>query len=393
MAMSSSSGSGGGGTSFVAHEWGTFTSVQSTVGESMTGLAHEDEPLPNFVYGRKDYVGGSCKGCASTLTFPPTGVTQKLDNTIVHFYGATGDVNVKLAFPKGVLSQWYPNAASFSPAVDATKAWTPAAGAMSFLATFDPSIKLTDLPPVAASDFWAPPRAVSSLPVRVKDDTERFVFYRGLATFDAPLQITSKSSDTISVTNKLSAALEHVILIRVHRPNGTLMGTAKTVSLGSKATDIVLPYGGKEMPTEFYKNQAIPQLTSMLMFNGLTMEEAKAFAESWDKSYFEMEGVRLLFTVPRTWIDAQLPLEVSPTPKELVRTVVARIEVLTPDRETAAVDKVKAYANKTETSQKVVTSLGRFAEPLLRRAEQLVKNDAALATACAELIAVAVKAP
>src|SRR5947208_534222 len=54
-------------TGFVAHEWGTFTSVQSSTGETMVGMAHEDEPLPQFVWGRSDFAAGACQNCAKQL--------------------------------------------------------------------------------------------------------------------------------------------------------------------------------------------------------------------------------------------------------------------------------------------------------------------------------------
>ena len=37
---------------FVAHEWGTYTSVQDSTGASLDGLHHVDEYLPPFVHMR-----------------------------------------------------------------------------------------------------------------------------------------------------------------------------------------------------------------------------------------------------------------------------------------------------------------------------------------------------
>jgi hypothetical protein len=36
---------------FKVHEWGTFTSLLGSNGVSQDGLYHEDEHLPDFVYG------------------------------------------------------------------------------------------------------------------------------------------------------------------------------------------------------------------------------------------------------------------------------------------------------------------------------------------------------
>jgi hypothetical protein len=37
-------------SNYVAHEWGTFTSVINKDGQQLQGLHHEEEALPRFVY-------------------------------------------------------------------------------------------------------------------------------------------------------------------------------------------------------------------------------------------------------------------------------------------------------------------------------------------------------
>ncbi len=39
---------------YVAHEWGTFTSMQGSDGVTLEGLQHEEEGLPDFVYSRTE---------------------------------------------------------------------------------------------------------------------------------------------------------------------------------------------------------------------------------------------------------------------------------------------------------------------------------------------------
>src|SRR2546421_3458348 len=68
----------------VVHEWGTFTSMLGSTGQSLEGLHHEEEALPSFVHARSsDTVG--MKG----LAMPPTGVTQKLETPVLYFYTQT----------------------------------------------------------------------------------------------------------------------------------------------------------------------------------------------------------------------------------------------------------------------------------------------------------------
>ena len=50
--------------------------------------------------------------------------------------------------------------------------------------------------------------------------------------------------------------------------------------------------------------------------------------DTWKLSYFESPGLRVFFLLPRSWIDAHLPLRLS-TPAEITRVMVGRIELVT----------------------------------------------------------------
>lgn len=122
----------------VVHEWGTFTSVEGSNGVALQGLQHEDEPLPDFVYGRDSLpaaatsalsaAGGPGEHCCSggehkrveqaLLARNDTVITQKLETPVIYFYSDQAQtVKVDVDFPGGVISQWFPNASHFSPPV------------------------------------------------------------------------------------------------------------------------------------------------------------------------------------------------------------------------------------------------------------------------------------
>jgi hypothetical protein len=91
--------------------------------------------------------------------------------------------------------------------------------------------------------------------------------------------------------------------------------------------------------------------------------------KTWQTSWFGEEGTRLFYIVPSSLTDEILPLSVSPAPDEVVRVLVGRMEVLTPERG----DKVRAtlarlgscaHAN-AEPLRSELARLGRFAEPAL----------------------------
>jgi hypothetical protein len=50
---------------------------------------------------------------------------------------------------------------------------------------------------------------------------------------------------------------------------------------------------------------------------------------TWELSYFKAPGTRVFFTVPQTWTDKVLPLNLS-QPADVTRVMVGRIELVTP---------------------------------------------------------------
>ena len=94
--------------------------------------------------------------------------------------------------------------------------------------------------------------------------------------------------------------------------------------------------------------------------------------KTWRDSWFEEDGLRVLYVLPRAWTDRTLPLEMNPAPKELVRVMVGRAEVLTPAREqTLSQNLRKAHGGDRDAVGEVVAefkSLGRFAQPALQLA-------------------------
>ncbi|HEY6391996.1 MAG TPA: hypothetical protein VIX89_12005, partial [Bryobacteraceae bacterium] len=104
------------------------------------------------------------------------------------------------------------------------------------------------------------------------------------------------------------------------------------------------------------------QLEYLLAANGLFEDEARAMVETWRDSWFE-EGTRVFYILPRSAVDSILPLSISPKPAKIERTFVGRIEVITPEMETAVLE-----ANK-KNDRATLARYGRFLEPILARAK------------------------
>jgi hypothetical protein len=108
-------------------------------------------------------------------------------------------------------------------------------------------------------------------------------------------------------------------------------------------------------------------IVDLLVAQGLYQDEAEAMFETWRDSWFE-EGSRLLYIVPRPFVDAILPLTIHPTPAQTVRVFVGRLELITPATK-AAVEQALEYRD-TQT----LARYGRFLEPIAQSVIEASKD-------------------
>jgi hypothetical protein len=357
----------------IVHEWGTFTSVGSSTGALLEGLHHEEEALPAFVHGRSSGTDALIAS-GKAMETQPASVTQKLETPVLYFYGAAAQgVRVRVEFPSGVVSQWFPSAARFGPALGAVT--VPKDGFMEWVIDLRPGMSPVEFPAVGADDIWAPSRRVAAVPVAVGSERERFIFYRGLGTFELPLVMTVDEADRITIDNRSSDACPAVFLLRVH-PGGGAIVELGALPGGGVISGVPSPVGGKEHDLDVYVADAQDRIAAALVRTGLYPDEARAMVDTWSKSYFKSEGLRILYVVPRAWTDKLLPLSVQPAPSALVRTLVGRVELLAPSEENALLTRVSDATTRALAPADVLPSMGRLAEPKLRRALQLARDPA-----------------
>jgi len=91
--------------------------------------------------------------------------------------------------------------------------------------------------------------------------------------------------------------------------------------------------------------------------------------ETWKDSWFE-EGSRLIYVVPRSFVDNILPLTIDPAPGQMVRVFVGRLEIVTPA--TAMAVKTAVAHNDEATLDKY----SRFLEPILQTIGQVHQENA-----------------
>jgi hypothetical protein len=300
----------------------------------------------------------------------PGSVNQKLETPVLYFYtDHAQDVQVQVGFDQGVVSQWYPAAASFLPAFGAMQ--SVSGGSMSWKAQLVPG--MGGFPDVSPDDIWAPSRRVASTPVRIADEREQFIFYRGLGAFDVPFRVVGRADGLLDVYNDSDQTIPHLFLMRVHQAGGALVDLGGVPAHGA-LHDVVPPVEGKERNLDQFVADAADRVAGALRDSGLYADEARAMVDTWTRSYFRGLGLRVLYVVPRAWTDRLLPLSLQPQPVELVRTLVGRVEVLTPYDEQQLVAAVRAASATIMPYAQLVDQLGRFAEPKLRRALELTAD-------------------
>src|SRR5207247_1933357 len=86
------------------HEWGTFVSMEGSDGLALEGLHHDEEDLPAFVHSRG----------RDQLRLHAT--RSKMETPVLYFYSPTPQaVHVRVDFPEGILTQWFPQASLAAP--------------------------------------------------------------------------------------------------------------------------------------------------------------------------------------------------------------------------------------------------------------------------------------
>jgi hypothetical protein len=328
--------------SFVVHEWGTFTSVSGSHGVLLPGLEREEHALPAFVHSHAGFSPAN-KGWDR----PVANVTIKMETPVIYFYADTPrSVELEVKFHGGSISQWYPERSggetlpsdfAVPPRVNVSK--TPALPPIDFAPGYrgSASWRVDILAPQAPDKLsarkdwetpqWPRARVPDANKVRgLKGETEGFIFYRGIGNFPLPLT-TQCEGGNLSLRNRGAGAIPYLFVYEKSAsfPTGVVWwsgaleaGTQKAVPLLKSSGDLsATPILEKDFPRALQRA-------------GLSENEARAMIATWRESYFEREGLRVFWIVPRAFTDSVLPISISPQPDRLERVLVGRSEVLTP---------------------------------------------------------------
>ncbi len=123
-----------------------------------------------------------------------------METPVLYFYSAHDlDASVKVSFPNGTITEWYPRAVSQGGVIQWKSIKVQPGGTPEFPAESAPS------------RYYAA-RATDSAPLLVGDQHEKFLFYRGVANASIPLSARVADNGRIIVANTGTNAVPVVIL-------------------------------------------------------------------------------------------------------------------------------------------------------------------------------------
>jgi hypothetical protein len=370
----------------VVHEWGTFLSMNGADGVTLDGMYHEEHALPGFVHARS----------RDELRLRTSNL--KGETPVIYFYAdQPRRVQVEVGFPAGIWTQWYPQAEYMGPSLvqqgslprarDGRIRWT--------VEVAPPAGKQPPLPETASDALWNYARDVDAAFVSADNSAragspkewERFIFYRGLGEAPLPMNLRAADGGRLECGSNLPEGLKHIYVLRVEGGKGAYQYLPR-LKCGDRL-DHVMPAMDHAEPVERFAVSVADDLARRLVESGLYAKEARAMVNTWRASYFATEGVRALFVLPQAWTDRFIPMTINPPPDELVRVMVGRIELLTPERERAAESAISSLASPDpamrERAFDLLREQGRYVEPIVRRVMEST-TDEHVRTLCLRLL-------
>ena len=132
------------GGKYVAHEWGTFTSVQGGDGVLLDWRPLESSRLPKFVYDWSH--PGLDRFPFALFTKNEMTSLQRMETPVIYFYAQEDQtVDVSVDFTKGQITEWYPQTRQMSPVSVPAPAAVAAADKMLHKAGANADFTLTSL--------------------------------------------------------------------------------------------------------------------------------------------------------------------------------------------------------------------------------------------------------
>ena len=377
----------------VAHEWGTFTSVQGSDGDLLQWNPLNSSELPTFVYNRSRPLGGPKAALASIDDVKSVFLwTQRLETPVVYFYSTEPTrVSFEVKFPGGLITEWYPQLTAFGPTRNIKNAVPPSDQSfarwdnLQVLGGSRVKTAGVKLPAYGSGNHYYAARETGSQLLRTdtpltagtNSEVEKFIFYRGAGNFAAPLRVGLENDGAINLFNQGIEPLRDLFILNV---KGQTAKYSHIETLHFRVnTQVPFAVGKGLEPVHEVVPRLSGEVEKSLLDQGLYPDEARAMIKTWSDSWFAEDGLRVLYLLPREWTDQTLPVTITPAPKELVRVMVGRAEVFSRRIE----DKLRGIYTESQSPGSMPAAaakladlnLGRFTPSALARLEELEKQD------------------
>jgi hypothetical protein len=283
---------------------------------------------------------------------------MRLETPVIYFYPPANaklplklDVNVK--FQGGWLTEFYPNAAVRLPGAEdqAFDFTNLSRHSVSELAWKDLQVGTSGAGPETSEKVWLAPRRVAAVNVtNNEDESERYLFYRGVAQQSSAIKATTTSGgETLRVTPNLGnivppgqrAVIPHIWLMEARADGTSAYRELGSLEIASDSSLPMITAARRFADNEFSADNRTKLESAMhqaLVSDGLYPDEATAMLSTWQRAYFTSAGLRLFYLVPRVWTDAVLPLTITGDPKT-TRVMIGRVELIS-DHQKATLDKL-----------------------------------------------------
>lgn len=317
---------------FTVHEWGTFTTVHAPDGTLLPGLEREEERLPNFVHSHEGFAPAD-KGWSR----PVRNVTVKMETPVLYVYADRPfRLRAEVDFVGGSISQWYPQRATGEvlPPVERGTNASPVDFAAGFhgsvaweVDVLAPGSERVPHPEGMETPQWPRARVPEANVLRATGGGEEgFLFYRGVANLELPVSIRA-TNGSVEIRNEGLARIPYAMVYQKDErwPAGVVWWSGSVRAGATVQVPLLRSYGDINA-----RNAIKGGFTKALMRAGLSRTEVVAMLATWRESYFEREGLRVFWVVPRGFTDRVLPLRLEPAPRKLERVLVGRSEVVTP---------------------------------------------------------------
>jgi hypothetical protein len=273
-----------------------------------------------------------------------------METPVVYFYADEElTVSVNIRFPSGSMTEWYPQAATPSRGIR----WPR----VQVLPNARPALVTEERP----SPYYHA-RETDAATLRVDGATgsevEKFLFYRGIGSFTLPVLPVLRGS-SVELINSSDQTIGTVLLLEKREGR---VGFSVLDSLDKRASRRLM------RPSLTASCESVEkEIETALVSHGLFPKEARAMVRTWASAWLE-DGTRVFYIMPRPLTDAVLPMTLNPAPDDLVRVLVARADIITPE----ILADIRRVVNTAITGEPVpgetlavLRRYRRFAEPLL----------------------------